>query len=541
MQMQTFWTKIKDSFFVALTAILTVLLVVLIVWFVIRIIPKTFSFFRNGVATTLDTVFIPDKNVSSLIDKKTIVSGEVFTLSLGAGASEDLYTMSHPCTDGVSFSLANAQNTKIECGQDFFLLNTESDVPIVGYSTKNRISIVPIKIGLQRQDSQEIEIISNFNLTITNRNYSNITEDAPPSSIDTDNTPTNTYTPPTNIYIGKADLSVKITDTGIINKNTFQFTKTSIISSNDRVGIKFEVKNTGDRATGVWVFNATLPSQTSPSYQSDPQISLNPGDKIEFTLGFDNPINTYSINTVKINVDPFNYINEISEVNNIASANITNYYYGYDNGSLVASCYGIPSNPAIGENVTWYAVATGGSGTYNYSWTGTDNLAGSSQSIGRVYYTGGQKSANVIVSSGGYSVSRTCAVNINNYYNYNNSDLSARLIGVGMLDSSNNFVYATQAPIYSNVAIKFEVTNNGTGDSGPWNLSANMSPSMSYYSYGSNSYPSLAPGQRTEVIINFSNVNSPGNNSIFVKVDPNNTIGDTNRSNNDIVGTIYIY
>jgi hypothetical protein len=550
---QTFWLKIKDSFFVALTAVLIVLIAILLVWFVIKVIPKAFSLFRSGVATTLDSVFISGDDSTTEVNKKSIASGDIFDLSLGTVNNGELYTFLYPCMDGVSFSLTDSQKTKIECGKDFFLLNKESTVSIVGYSTKARINIVPIKIGLQKQDSQNIENIYNFKLTITNQGYS-----APVATTTTTNTPVYTNnTTPTNIYVGKADLSVRIIDTGIINRNTLQFTKTAAVSSTDRAGVKFEVRNIGGRATGAWNFTASMPSQTSPSYQSDSQVSLKPGDRIEFTLGFDNPSNVIGVNNFSVSIDPQNYIDEANELNNTASISIyTNSYnnnnynnYDYNNynqnytGNLTASCYSIPTNPAIGESVTWYAIVNGGSGTYTYYWSGTDTLVGSSQSVSRIYYTGGQKSANVIITSGNNVISKGCTVNIPTYNigNNTNSDLSVRLIGVGMLDSSNNFVYATQVPRYSNIAIKFEVTNNGTGNSGPWDLSANMSPSMSYYTFKSNNYPSLAPGQKTEVVVNFSSAEYYGNNTIYVKIDPSNLINETNETNNNLSADIRIY
>ncbi len=545
---QTFWSKIKDSFFVALTAVLILIIAVVVVWFVIKIVPTIFSVFRNGVATTLDSVYISNDDASALVNKKTITSGDTFVISLGEVNNGELYTFTYPCTDGVSFSLQDSQKTKIDCGKDFYLLNNSSEVSVSGISTQKRIAMIPVKIGVQTQDSQKIKPVASFSLTITNTGYS-----APNTATSTTyKPPVNTYVPPTNIYIGKADLAVSIIDTGVIDKNTLQFSKTSYISSTDRVGIKFEVKNIGDRATGVWNFSAILPSQSSPTYQSDMQISLNPGDKIQFTLGFDNPTNVYGVNTVTINVDPSNYVSEISKSNNSASINVStnynynnNYNYNQNNsGNLVASCYSIPTNPAIGESVTWHATVSGGTGYNTYYWTGTDNLVGSSQNVSRIYYTTGQKNANVIITSGGYTVSRGCTVNVggyNNNNNYGNSDLSVRLLGVGMLDSSNNFVYATQIPRYSNVAVKLEVTNNGTNNSGLWDLTATMSPSMSSYTYRSTNYPSIAPGQRTEVVINFSGANYLGDNYIFVKIDPNNLTTDTNRSNNTLTSTIRVY
>lgn len=554
--LQTFWSKIKDSFFIALTAVFIVLVGILIVWFVIKVVPKAFTAFRNGVATTLDSVFVSGNEESSdSITRKTIKTGESFEISFQNFNENNLYTFYYPCLEGVSFTIFENQE-KIECGKDFYLLNRKDKVSIVGFSTKERIVSVPIRIGKQESNSQKVEYLYDFKLTITN-----------PTTNNTDNTKKPEETTNNNVYIptyyGKPDLMVRITDTGIIDRNTSRFTKTSYINSSDKVAVKFEVRNIGDNVSGIWNFTATLPSLSTPNYQSPNQISLKPGDRIEFTLSFDNPsivynnqYNTYAYynynlpnSLFTVNVDPLNQVNESVESNNTDSVTVNVYgEYNYNNnnysGNLTVSCYSIPTNPNTGENVTWYTQVSGGTGSYTYYWSGTDNLVGSSQSISKIYYTSGLKNANVIVTSGNSVISRGCSTSVygnNNNNNYGNSDLSVRLLGVGMMDSSNNFVYATQIPRYSNSAIKFEVINNGSGNSGPWDLTANMSPSMSWYTYRSNNYPSLAPGQRTEVVVNFSNIDYLGNNNIIVRIDPNNLIPETNESNNEITGTIYVY
>lgn len=84
-------------------------------------------------------------------------------------------------------------------------------------------------------------------------------------------------------------------------------------------------------------------------------------------------------------------------------------------GNLDVSCYTNPTTMAVGETVNWNASASGGNGGYGYSWSGTDNLYGSSNIISRAYNTTGTKTASVTVtSSDGQTITRSCnsAVNI---------------------------------------------------------------------------------------------------------------------------------
>jgi LPXTG-motif cell wall-anchored protein len=75
---------------------------------------------------------------------------------------------------------------------------------------------------------------------------------------------------------------------------------------------------------------------------------------------------------------------------------------------LNASCSVSIANPKKGQVVTWTANPTGGSGTYTYNWTGTDNLSGTTKQINKTYSTIGTKTASVTVTSGSQSKTVNC-------------------------------------------------------------------------------------------------------------------------------------
>ncbi|TSC67164.1 MAG: hypothetical protein CEO19_334 [Parcubacteria group bacterium Gr01-1014_73] len=121
--------------------------------------------------------------------------------------------------------------------------------------------------------------------------------------------------------VGKPDLAVKILETGVIDKITNVWTATTSLRSIDRIAVRFSVENLGTKETGSWYFNAVLPTYPSHIYSANSQVSLLPGDRIEFTLGFD-IVEKKDGNIVVINVDPANSIFEASEENNIARVTI---------------------------------------------------------------------------------------------------------------------------------------------------------------------------------------------------------------------------
>ncbi len=96
------------------------------------------------------------------------------------------------------------------------------------------------------------------------------------------------------------------------------------------------------------------------------------------------------------------------------------YYYdnNYYNYPLSVSCSVDSSAVNTGRSVRWNAFVSGGSGSYNYSWNGTDGLSGSSRSVTRSYNNPGIKYASITVWSGGQSVTQSCtnSVNVGGYY-----------------------------------------------------------------------------------------------------------------------------
>lgn len=115
---------------------------------------------------------------------------------------------------------------------------------------------------------------------------------------------------------GFVDLSVIILRTGILDKTTNEFIATSSIQLSDRVAIQFEVINEGTKTSDGWAFNAVLPTFPHHIFQSKGQQALGPGDRIEFTLGFDS-VAGLGEREIIINVDPTGSINESTKSNNI--------------------------------------------------------------------------------------------------------------------------------------------------------------------------------------------------------------------------------
>ena len=126
--------------------------------------------------------------------------------------------------------------------------------------------------------------------------------------------------------------------------------------------------------------------------------------------------NIYS-NTITIKADSLNQVAESNEYNNTIISTITNYSYNSNNynnnnGTLGVTCYGSPSNLRTGDRVRWYANAFGGTGSYDYTWVGSDGLKSTSDNPSKTYNSTGEKQAVVTVESNDFYVSHTCSVNV---------------------------------------------------------------------------------------------------------------------------------
>ncbi|MEN9912898.1 MAG: hypothetical protein RLY66_306 [Candidatus Parcubacteria bacterium] len=102
--------------------------------------------------------------------------------------------------------------------------------------------------------------------------------------------------------------------------------------------------------------------------------------------------------------------------------NNNDYPYDYDNDynynyPLSVSCSADSSSVNTGRTVRWNSSISGGNGSYNYSWNGTDGLSGSSRSVSRSYNNAGIKYASITVWSNGQTITQSCnnSVNVGGY------------------------------------------------------------------------------------------------------------------------------
>jgi hypothetical protein len=99
-------------------------------------------------------------------------------------------------------------------------------------------------------------------------------------------------------------------------------------------------------------------------------------------------------------------IAESNENNNCTSGTIT-----VTPPPVTGTCSITPSTDGyVGDPYTWkVSGVSGGTGTYTYSWTGSENLSGTTATVRKTYTTAGTKSASVTITSGSQSTTINCS------------------------------------------------------------------------------------------------------------------------------------
>jgi len=110
-------------------------------------------------------------------------------------------------------------------------------------------------------------------------------------------------------------------------------------------------------------------------------------------------------------------------------------------------------------------------------------------------------------------------------------DLSVQILSEGVIDPVSGNIISRRTTSYNDVvAVKFDITNNGSASTGPWYFTAEL-PTLPAYTYTSPAQDSLAPGAHIESTLRFAQV--PFNGGAFtVSTDPSNLVLESNEGNN---------
>ncbi|OYV63149.1 MAG: hypothetical protein B7X03_02980 [Parcubacteria group bacterium 21-58-10] len=135
--------------------------------------------------------------------------------------------------------------------------------------------------------------------------------------------PLGTTTTAVAVPNGLPDLITTINAIGYLaTSSANSFVASSTVPAGSRPAVTFTIKNAGTGVSGPWRFSASIPTQTAYIYRSQLQQPLNPGDSIDYTLGFDQA-NKGAGQTISITANYDHLVTESNFNNNSASATTT--------------------------------------------------------------------------------------------------------------------------------------------------------------------------------------------------------------------------
>jgi hypothetical protein len=182
--------------------------------------------------------------------------------------------------------------------------------------------------------------------------------------------------------------------------------------------------------------------------------------------------------------------------------------------SLDASCTINPNTVRINDTVTLAASASGGTGSYQYYWSGSDGISGSSQVITGRFTSSGNKTVSLTVTSGSQTVTRTC-----------NAYVERREI----------YYPPVNPPVYNNLSATCSASpsNVNAGDNVIW--TAYPTGGYGTYSYSWSGTDGLSYGNAYQVQQRYT---TPGSKTATVTVTTSNGQSITVSCNANVAGTI---
>lgn len=304
---------------------------------VAQAVPGVFSNLAAAIVS-ITSIFVPANETLTLsLPAYTVQTGAPLTVAYDHQNKklEGTYAFRYSCVDGVTFSTVAGDGTisAITCNQPYAFKPFNNSFTVTPVSEKLRFSDVELFITFTPEGASGSTVAGSTVVTVENQKLSTTSLTPPTGTTGTPVTPTpKPPTPPrTTIVVpqgrasdpnGYTDLTARVIEVGVLD-STGAFQSTTTLSRNGpRIAVRFAIENIGTRTSKEFTFSAVLPTYPPFTYFSPSQVALGPGDRIEYTIGFDS-FDQDLVGDFVVNVDPTNSVNEKDKANNIIKYPIT--------------------------------------------------------------------------------------------------------------------------------------------------------------------------------------------------------------------------
>ncbi len=295
-------------------------------------VPGLFS--QMGAAiVSITSIFVPaEETIIVSLPSYTVLHDAPVTVAYehrnkdGEGA----YAFRYSCVDSVSIeTVEGGAAVSIACNTPYTFQPFNNSVTVTPRSEGARYADIEIFISFSPEGGGA-PIIGSTLMTVENlkADTKKPAVPAPPAP----QTPSTPSAPPKRETIvipqgrasdpnGYTDLTARVIEVGYMDPSG-AFVASSTPSRQYRIAVRFAIENVGSKTSNEFTFSAVLPTFPPYTYFSPAQVALGPGDRIEFTIGFDS-FEQDNTGDFVVNVDPSARVNERDKANNIIRYTVT--------------------------------------------------------------------------------------------------------------------------------------------------------------------------------------------------------------------------
>lgn len=287
------------------------ILAILIIWGLINV-----ATWAPALWNSISSLFggSVSKTLTISLSNSQVVSGTATTVNWNHNAKNGTYAFAYECTTGASIDVpvASGGYTSLPCNNMYVVAASAAHAVQIKPKTGTSTSTIPFSVTY-RDEKGVAGANAQATVTVTPTPQNN----GGGSGNNGGSNGGGNSGGSTTVY--KADLSVRLISFGIMLGDTF--TPTTSINPGDTVAIRFEIKNSGNKASSAWRFRATLPADPTYVYDSVVQQSLGAGDYVVYTLKFTNLAQGGGI--ISVVADSTSAVAESNELNNGMTYQVT--------------------------------------------------------------------------------------------------------------------------------------------------------------------------------------------------------------------------
>jgi len=250
----------------------------------VRLLPAAFG----TLASLIEGREQAAENLEVTGTESIVNAGQTLTISWTPLARTGSYTFSYGCTEGVSVTITSARGemSAVGCDAEVVLPEDDERIAVTFASEKRRFTDVQYTISFIPEGSdtplhERTHTVTVVNPTISARGVA--AEETPP---EVEETPVVEPEARPVTTPGYADLAISLVSLTTYDAHTHTAVPAYSVKRGDRVAVQFSVTNLGGQTSGIWYFDATLPSADATTFLSPAQDPLAPQAGELFTLEF---------------------------------------------------------------------------------------------------------------------------------------------------------------------------------------------------------------------------------------------------------------